>query len=115
MEEKEAALVKAADYIDAKYSFNVERAEGGYVRQDLKKAAAIMALYCLESDPFKASTERVVMEEEQSKELSSLKKASKLKYAALPVDPYPMVSAALYGVASKTGGGGSMYVGDIIR
>lgn len=105
---KEAALVRATDYIDTTYKLTpvVE----GAVHHLVVKATIVMAAYAL-TDTLTAKANREVVEEE--KELTGVSK-KKVKYSEAKItDPYPMVTKIL---APLTGqGSASITTGKITK
>ena len=115
-DEKQVALVKATDYIDASYVFRSVKAtdeqalecprwEEVSVNPNVIKATALLALHMLTDNPnVKVAQDPVVSE---SSELEGVGSKSVTYDRARSLDPYPFVTKMLAKVASRRAGGAS--------
>lgn len=107
-DEREAALIRATDYLDTAYDLPKPTGE---VHPLIVRATVVLAVYALKHDFF-AKQERAVLETEE--ELSGVTK-ERVKYDTnAPNDPYPMITRMLAPITGQSGGR-SATVGKIIR
>ena len=107
-DEREAALIRATDYLDTSYNLP---APAGEVHPLIVRATIVLAFYALTEDFF-AKQERGILETED--ELSGVVK-ERVKYdTSAPNDPFPMITRMLAPITGQSGGR-SATVGKIIR
>lgn len=117
LEQGEAALIKATDYIDAHYIFKSVRetaqqaleapryGDGGIISPTLKKATILLALHMLTED-YNAKSDRLIAAEEKT--LDGVGSTSVTYADTTPFDPYPLVTATLSRIANRSIGGGGV-------
>lgn len=110
----EAALIKATDYIDAHYTFKSVRetdqqaleapryGDAGIISPTLKKATILLALHML-TEAYNAKPERLIASEEKT--LDGVGSTSTTYADTTPSDPFPLVTATLSRIANRSSGG----------
>lgn len=106
-EDREAALIRATDYLDAVYTLPKPTGE---VHPLIVRATIVMANYAL-TDDFFAKEQRGVVEIEE--ELSGVGKQRTKFDAEDKSDPYPMITRILAPITGQTSAGFS--VGRLIK
>ena len=114
-DDKEVALIKATDYIDANYVFRSVKATDeqalecprypdDILDQSLVKATALLALHMLTVDANALVTARSVTKEDKS--LDGVGSTSVTYDNTRTLDPFPFVTKMMSKIASRSGAGG---------
>ncbi len=94
---KQAALIRATDYIDTVYVFTLDPFEGDIINPALEKATALMALYALSESLTASQSAQAIAEEEGALDGVGMER---IKYGGSR-DRFPAVSALLGSISTR--------------